>query len=392
MVDTPDLPPELNPRLGAAPTRLRASFLTRLAGVCAALVLVVAAIGWGLVHHLQDSLGRIDVFSGLFGRPAKHSNAVNYLLVGSDTRQGLSPDELRALHAGSVESADGARSDTVILAHVSADHSRVTLISFPRDSYVWVPDYTGSDGRPHPGYQGKLNSAYGAGGPRLAVATIEQNTGVRIDHYIEVNFLSFVSVVNALGGVDVCATEPIHDPKSGLRLPAGTSRVDGARGLAFVRARYSLGDGSDLGRISRQQDFMAAMWQRATSSGTLLNPIKLDRVLSTSMRAVTTDPGLRLRDLAELASQLRGLSARNLRFVTVPLSAQDYQVSGWGSTVLWDQNASRRLFDEISLDQPVGGLTPATHAPTAAADAGGAPSPTPTLSSRGADTAHCAGS
>lgn len=385
-------------------SQYRMSFLTRVAGVCAVLVLLISAVGWALVHHVQDSLARIDVFSGLLGRPAKHSTATNYLLVGSDTRDGLSPADLRALHAGSVESATGARSDTVILAHVSARRDRVTLVSFPRDSYLDIPPYTGKDNNWHAGYQGKLNSAYAEGGPKLTVATIEQNTGIRIDHYVELNFVSFVTVVNALGGVDVCTPTPIHDGKSGLRLPAGVTHLNGAQSLAYVRARYSLGDGSDLGRINRQQDFIAALYHAATSGDTLLNPLRLNRALSASLHALRTDPGLRAQDLASLAVKLRGVSANQVQLATVPLSSIDYQVAGWGSTVLWDVANAPRLFAAIGSDRPVPDLIaqPTTPTPTPAASgpdtdapaAGPAPSPSakPTPMSHSAAVARCGGS
>jgi hypothetical protein len=199
--------------------------------------------------------------------------------------------------------------------------------------------------------------------------------------------------------VDVCTPQPIHDGKSGLRLPAGVSHLGGVQSLAYVRARYTLGDGSDLGRISRQQDFIAALYHQATSGDMLLDPVRLNRVLSASLHAVRTDPGLRAQDLAGLAVRLRGVSANQVRLATVPLSAIDYQAPGWGSTVLWDTTNAPRLFTAISTDRPVPDLVarPTTPAPAVSgqdadsAATGPGPTPSPTPMSHSAAVARCGG-
>jgi LCP family protein required for cell wall assembly len=316
------------------------------------LILTVSGVGWTLGNHFNDSMNRVDVFGNLGHRPAKgSSDATNFLLVGSDSRDGISPEDLKKVHANDHGNVEGARSDTMILVHISKKRDQAMVISFPRDSYVDIPDYIGRDGHSNPGYRGKLNSAYEKGGAALAVATIEQNTGIRIDHYLEINFLSFVKMVDALGGVDVCTPKPIDDAKSGLKLPAGTTHVDGLTGLEYVRTRYSVGDGSDLGRINRQQNFIAAMMHQATKSGTLLNPMKLQNFLDASASSLQTDPGLSPSDLFDLALKIKGLSTGSVSLMTVPLSDVDFPVAGWGSTVLWDQQATNQLFTAIREDK-----------------------------------------
>lgn len=346
-----------------------------LCGTLSMLILISSGIAWALTHHLTGSLSRIDVFGALRDRPAKGGDATSFLIVGSDAREGLGPEELKRLHAGG--DADGARSDTVILVHISGKRDRATVVSFPRDSFVQIPDFTGRDGKQYPGYQGKLNSAYETGGAPLTVSTIEKNTGIRIDHYVEVNFASFVNMVDALGGVDVCTPQPIDDAKSGLSLPAGTSHVDGVTGLKYVRARYSIGDGSDLGRIHRQQNFIAAMLQQATSSGTLLNPVKLRDFVDAATGSLRTDPGLSPADLLDLATTMRGVSTGAVSLATVPVADMNFQAPGWGSAVLWDQQGADRLFGairddrapELTSERPASGQQTAPSAP---------PSPAPT--------------
>jgi LCP family protein required for cell wall assembly len=338
---------------------------TWVAGVTAALVLLVSAVGWGLLHYGEGRIDRVDVFGGLADRPERTTDdAVNYLLVGSDTREGVSEEDLRRFTAGSASSAPGRRSDTMIIAHVSKKRDKAVLISLPRDSYVEVPAHTAADGRRVPARKDKLNAAYAAGGPQLAVATVEQATGIPIDHYIEIDFSGFVSMVDALGGVEVCVPSAVRDEKSGLDLPAGRSRVTGVDGLAYVRARYFDSRG-DLGRIERQQKFLGAMVAEATSAGVLLNPLKLTRFVNAALDSVQTDPALERSDIVDLATRLRGLSADKVSFLTVPIADDDYRPGAVGSAVLWDEPRAEALFAALRDDDEVG--TPARSAARGAA-------------------------
>jgi hypothetical protein len=203
------------------------------------------------------------------------------------------------------------------------------------------------------------------GGAPLTVQTVERATGVHVDHYIEVNFLGFLKVVNALGGVTVCTEQPINDPKSGLRLPAGKSNVDGPTALAYSRARYTLTGGSDLGRIDRQQQFMSAVVHKALSE-----PAKFPAFLSASLDAIRADKGLSKNTLTALAMQMKGMSTDSIAFATVPLANPDYLVSIGGqqqSTVLWDQKSGDRLFQEIEDDKPI--IQPPKPTPSASSTA-----------------------
>ena len=263
----------------------------------------------------------------------------------------------------------GRRSDTMILMHLSKNRDQVTMISLPRDSFVKIPAWTDSSGKSHPASNNKLNAAFAFGGPKLTIKTIEANTGVTIDHYVEVNFQGFVSMVDALGGVEVCTKKAIQDDKSGLNLPKGKSTLDGAQSLAYVRARY-FDPRADIGRIERQQAFLGSMFRTATASGTLLNPAKLSHFLDAALASVTVDDRISRNDMLALASRLQQVAAGNVDFLTVPIADYDYRDGSHGSSVRWDRQAADELFAKINADQAIvpvvassGGASTATVAP-----------------------------
>lgn len=381
------LPPELDPRRPArsrpggrnpsAPAgRRRHGVGTRLAGVASALVLVVSAGGYAMASHYEGKLQRVNI-PGLPAKSGGDRGAQNFLLVGSDNREGLTPAEIADLHVGpgSAENGSGRRSDTVILMHLSKGADKALLVSLPRDSYVRIPPYTDDAGKKHGESKNKLNAAYALGGPALTVATVEENTGVEIDHYVEIGFDGFVRMVDALGGVDICTPKKLKDEKSGLDLPAGTSRLDGGKALAYVRARY-FDPTSDLGRMERQQAFLGAMFRRATSGGVLLNPLKLNKFLDAVLASVQTDEGLTRQDIFDLAVGTDGLSPSSIRFATVPVSDIDYRPTpSIGSTVRWDEPKAAALFQAIRDDRPV------SQSPSASAKAspGATPADAPTV-------------
>ena len=175
-------------------------------------------------------------------------------------------------------------------------------------------------------------------------------SGLRIDHYIEVNFVGFVRMVDALGGVEVCTKKDINDPKSHLSLPAGRHTLDGVDSLKYVRARTFDGLG-DLGRMKRQQEFAGAMLRKATSAGVLLNPVKLLSFVNSALASVTTDSGLSQGDLLTLGKQLRNLSASSVRTLTIPLKYYNYSKNGVSASVLWDPVLAPELFDRIKNDE-----------------------------------------
>lgn len=330
-------------------TVLRRLLLAAAAGA-SALVLAVAGSGYALVTWSSRTIDRVDAFAGLTGRPDRSAaGSETFLLVGSDGREGMSEDDMRRLHVGTTATAAGRRADTMLLVHVSARHGAVSVVSLPRDSYVTIPAHVAADGTRVSERRDKLNAAYAFGGPPLAVATVERTTGVRVDHYVEVDFLGFVRLVDAVGGVDVCTPVRLRDRKAGLRLPAGTSRVDGETGLAYVRAR-NLDARADLGRVERQQRFLAAMVGRATSTDVLLDPRALVRFLDAALSAVRADPGLTQQKMVSLGTRLRRVSGRDIRFRTVPVANPSYRSRSAGSVALWDDEAAGALFAAMRED------------------------------------------
>ena len=339
-------------RLPARDARRRQHFLL-VTALMSAVILVASGGLWAFSDYAMSKIKRVDPFAGLHDRPQRSvSGAMNILIAGADRREGIPRATLDRLNLGRDA---GQRSDTMLLAHISDHQDRVVLVSLPRDSLVTIPRHRNADGTWAPPQRNKLNAAYSIGGPKLSVATVEKATGVRIDHYVEVNFLGFINVVDALGGVNVCTPVPINDEKTGLRLGPGTHLLDGTTALGYVRARYSLGDGSDLGRIGRQQEFLASMMQRATSTGTLLNPVKLSRFMDAALSSVRADHGFSADDMRSLAVQLRDLSPSKISFITVPVADSGYEMPGVGSSVMWDTEQSGLLFERIKNDEPIVG-------------------------------------
>ena len=282
-------------------------------------------------------------------------NAQNLLIVGSDTRG----DEAAGtgFQGSGATFVTGQRSDTVILAHLYGNSDKVQMVSFPRDSYVTIPSYTdpktGAVTREH---QSKLNSAFAIGGPPLLVATIERLTGVRVDHYLQIDFTGFQSMVNNLGGVDVCLSQPARDKYSGIDLAAGKHHIDGTVALAFVRQRHGL-PGGDIDRIKRQQEFLGSMVRKVLSADTLLNPLKLNAFLNVATASLKTDDALTGADLRNLALRLRGFSAGGVIFSTVPVS----NIGAYRnreSVVLIDDAKAAVFFGDLRRDVAPGTPTP----------------------------------
>jgi LCP family protein required for cell wall assembly len=333
---------------------------TRLAAaVVAVAVLAVSAVGWAAVARYSGKINQLEL--GLAGSSVSDGQPVTMLVVASDDRTGLTKKERRRLHVG--QDDYGQHTDTMMLVHISASGDAVSVVSLPRDTLVTIPAYHG-----HPAHQAKLNEAYAVGGADLMVKTVQDITGVRIDHYAEVNFAGFLTMVDALGGVEVCLPKATKDAKSGLDLPAGRQTVQGPQALAFVRARY-FDPRSDLGRMERQQQFVGAMASKLLSAGTLLNPVALDSFLAAASSSLTTDSGLGQGELLDLAGRLSGVSPSKIQFTTVPLGdPASERVDGIGDVLLWDTAAAHELFTRINQDKPLVSKTRAkrvTVAPSA---------------------------
>ena len=323
----------------------------RIIATLSVSIVVLASISWLGLGQVSGQISRISVFGNLKDRPEKTSQAINYLVVGSDSREGLTQAQIKKLKVGSTAVAAGGRSDTMFLIHISKSRDAAFIVSLPRDTLVQVPAHISQDGkRDIPEKPGKLNAAFAFGGAPLLIQTIEAKTNLKIDHYVEISFAGFTGVVDALGGIQVCSKVPINDPKSHLVMSAGTHILDGLEALKYVRTRDFDGRG-DIGRMERQQQFVSAVVRKATSSGTLLNPIKLAKFYNATISTVKMDEGVDKNDLLTLAKQMRNLSSGNIRTLTVPLSDPNGRVAGVGSVVIWDEELSADLWTRIRNDQ-----------------------------------------
>jgi len=307
----------------------RQRFILAVTGVASVLTLLVAATAWAVTSYVNSSLGRVN--AGTSGTPA--SGPINILMVGIDTRGGLTHHQEVALHVGNSISTN---TDTMMLMHIPADHDSIQVVSLPRDSWVDIPGHG----------MNKINAAYGIGGPQLMVRTVEHATGLVINDYVEIDFLGFVKVINALGGVSVCLPYAVDDHYSGLRLSAGRHHVNGTIALEFVRDRHSFAL-SDLARIKDQQQLLSSALSKAMHIGLIANPIRLQEFLSSVSAAVTVDQGF---NLIRLADELRGIRPSDVTFTTVPLSSINYQTPTGELAVLWDKPQAAKLFRWLKQD------------------------------------------
>jgi LCP family protein required for cell wall assembly len=300
--------------------------------VIAVLLGCVAVLGGAL--WLDSALHRQSVLTDYSGRPPSGSGST-WLLVGSDSRQGLTAEQQQALATGG--GTGNGRTDTILLVHVPAVTSSTptTMVSIPRDSYVPIPGY-GRD---------KINAAFSMGGAPLLAETVEQTTGLRVDHYVEIGFSGFAGLVDGLGGVTVCLRAPIDDPLAGITLPVGCQKLDGRDALGYVRSRAT--PRADLDRMVDQRQFMSALLHRVVSPTVWLNPWRWYAVPHAAVDALTVDRGNHVWDLARLAWALRGSPAE----LTVPIG--EFTSTDVGSVVVWDHEKAAALFDALAADRPV---------------------------------------
>jgi LCP family protein required for cell wall assembly len=339
-------------RIASSRVARRQRALLTVCGAMSALVLLVSGSAWALTGYINGHLKRVD--AGTSGSGS--AGPLNILVAGVDPRTGLTHHQQVILHVGSDTSSN---SDTMMLVHVSGDRSRVTVVSIPRDSWVSIPGHG----------MNKINAAYGFGGPKLMVQTVEQATGLTINDYTEVDFLGFVKVIDALGGVNICLPQAVDDSYSGLRLPAGLHHVDGVTALAYARDRHSFAT-SDLARIQDQQRLLSSALSEAIHSGLLANPVRLSAFLSAAMSAVTVDQGF---NVSALADQMRGISSQDVTFTTVPLANADYQTPTGALAVLWNGAAASQIFQALASDQPLAAPAPARASRAGRAHGGSPP-------------------
>ncbi len=236
--------------------------------------------------------------------------------------------------------------------HLSADRKRAYGVSIPRDSLVTRPTCKTEDGEDIPGGTDVMwNEAFALGGPACTIRQFEKNTGVFVDHYVVIDFAGFEGMVNAIDGVPVCIPEDIDDPAHGINIPAGTREVEGREALNYVRARYTLGDGSDISRIKRQQAFIAAMANKAISAGTLARVDRLVGFLDAATNSLQVDPGLdNVIKLAKIGVGFQGIGLENIQFVTVPFEYD--QRPEYSGRVAWLPQADN-LWAKIAADEPL---------------------------------------
>ena len=294
----------------------------RWVAVAAVVIVAGGTLGAYLKYRaVYDSITRVAVPSTALGHrpPVYSTNSENILVYGDDNRAGLTPHQQFVLRTGHDKSNN---TDTLMLVHISPGHHRLTAISIPRDTMAPVyecdsgPGYTGQQANPAGAVQ--VNSLLQIGGPTCLWKTVEQMTGVRIDHFIGIGLLGFVKVVNDLGGVRVCVPFTVKDPVSGLNLKSGEQHISGIQALAFWRTREDIGDGSDLQRIQRDQFMSAQVVKGVLHSGLLSNPIRLLRIVSDAAASMTTDAGMTVSDLVQIGQSFRNLSGQNVQFITMP--------------------------------------------------------------------------
>ena len=368
----PRTPPTGATPLGASAGRRRRRRGLRITAWAAAGVVLLGAAGAGyLYYRLNGNINSVDI-NGALGQdrpPPLGNGAEDILVLGSDSRSGDNSEY--------GNDTGTARSDTAMVVHLDKGHTSASVVSIPRDTLVARPACTKPDGSVAPAAQSVMfNTAYEVGGPACAVKTVEQMTGLRMDHYIEVDFTGFKNLVNALGGVPITTTQAIHDSQSHLDLAAGTHTLDGEQALALVRTRHGVGDGSDLGRIELQQAFMKALMDRISGLGLLTSPTKLFKVADTATKAVTTDTGLgSVTKLTSFAESLQKLKSSDVHMITLPVT---YSTSDPNRVVPIDAQAAM-VWSALKADQPIPAA--ATKGSAAASETAGSvvsPSPTPT--------------
>lgn len=346
-----------------------------------------AGIGWVVYAKLNGNITADEAAAAELARYERERptslvrGAQNILLIGSDTRAGQGNRQYG-------RDVSGERSDTTILLHLAADRRSATAVSLPRDLMVDIPGCRRADGSRSKPVFAMFNRAFEVGGSACTIRTVEKLTDIRVDHHMVVDFSGFKEMVDAVDGVRVCLRQPIDDKAARLRLPAGKVTLDGEQALGFVRARESLGNGSDTDRIDRQQQFLGALVNKVQSDDVLLNPVKLYPLLDAATSSLTTDPALAsLRGLYQLVRGLRDIRTEDVQFLTVPRKSYVYDAN---RDQLVEPEAEK-LFARLRADQAV-----AVTAGTGQVSGGSGqetgkkgPSPAPTFRGNTADEHTC---
>lgn len=325
------------PARPARPRRRKRTWLRVLIVIVLIIALWIGLLVWAGLSA-WGKVTKVDAFpSG--NRPAG-GKGTNVLLVGSDSRAGLTSAQGRALGTGGSSVGGGTgRTDSIMVLHMP-DSGKPTLVSFPRDSWVSIPGHG----------QGKINSAFTIGGPKLLVQTIEQASGLRMDNYMEIGFGGFAGVVDSVGGVRMCLKQDVNDKDAHINLKKGCQVLDGKNALGYVRSRHAFATG-DLARAEHQREFLGALMKKIASPSNLLLPWKLKSIGSAGAKGVAVDKGMSPIQALKIMWALKGISNGGVS-VQVPIANPNYFVAGQ-SAVLWDKTRALQLFDDLNNDRPV---------------------------------------
>ncbi|MBT2381217.1 MULTISPECIES: LCP family protein [unclassified Streptomyces] len=307
------------------------------------LVVVVLVVSVSTYFWADSKLKREVDLAKVIERP-EAGDGTNYLIVGSDSREGMSAEDKKRLRTGS---AEGKRTDSMMILHDGSNGP--TLISLPRDSQVEIPSFKGSESGKMfqgTGRQVKLNAAYAEDGPELLVRTVEFNTGLRIDHYVEIGFGGFAQIVDAIGGVEMDIPKAFKDKKSGADFQAGKQTLNGEQSLAFVRTRYAFA-GSDLDRTKNQQKFLAALASQTATPSTVLNPFKLYPTMGAGLDTLIVDKDMSLWALANMFFAMKGVTGGDGTSMNMPISGSS------GGNLVWDKAKVKQLVQQLKNDEKV---------------------------------------
>jgi LCP family protein required for cell wall assembly len=338
------------------PLSRRRKILAWTGGILSVIVVVAVLGAYFVYRHLDANLHQVDISGVLGSQPVDlHPQAENILVLGSDTRLG------QPRRYGSSANLTTDQSDTLLIVHIAADRDWADVMSIPRDSWVNIPSCEMGNGHMSSPTIFKINEAFAIGnldgnrtdlGVACTVKTVEQDTGIRIDHFVAINFDGFRAMVNAVGGVPECNTTSINDPLSGLHLKAGRHLLNGWQALGYVRARYTLGNGSDIERIGRQQAFMSSLVERVKSK--LLNPLAIYRFLDAATKSLTIDSQLGgIKGLYNLALSVKNLPPSQVTFFTLPTYPRSYVDPTDLADVMWTQPEDSVIFQAFRDNVPV---------------------------------------
>ncbi len=313
------------------------------------IVLLVLLLGWigflvWVPMQAWGSVNKVDNVPG--GERPTDTSGYNYLLVGSDSREGLTTEQRKKYATGD---AAGNRTDTIMLVHVSESGGKPVMVSLPRDSYVPIPGH-GHD---------KINAAYSIGGPKLLTNTVEQSTGIHVDGYVEIGLGGFATVVDSVGGVDVCVARDMKDKKAGIDLKKGCQTLNGGNALGYVRSRYEdpLGD---IGRAARQRQFLGALMKKAATPSTVLIPWRYKSFADSSAAGIAVGQGTGIMDAVRVLQAMRSVSNDEGLSLSVPTSDLAYRTNAGALAVKWDTERAKALFTALKNDEPLTEPPPGT--------------------------------